>query len=50
MVFEHDDRQPYEFIWFLIAAGGAGFPPPPVAFPHKAHTHTWKKEENQQKL
>ena len=30
MGFEHDDRKPYEFIWFLIASGGAGFLPPPV--------------------
>ena len=25
MVFEHDDQKPYEFIWFLIASGGALF-------------------------
>ena len=32
MVFEHDNGKPYEFIWFLIAAGDAGFLPPPVVF------------------
>ena len=30
MVFENDDGKPYEFIWFLIASGDAGFLPPPV--------------------
>ena len=30
MVFAHDGQKPYEFIWFLITAGDAGFLPPPV--------------------
>ena len=29
MAFEHDDRTPYGFIWFIIASGDAGFLPPP---------------------
>ena len=30
MFFEHGYRQPYEFLWFLIISGRAGFHPPPV--------------------
>ena len=40
MAFEHDDRKPHELMWFLIAAGDAGFLPPPewrclICFPLK---------------
>ena len=29
MMFEYDDRKPYELTWFVITAGGARFPPTP---------------------
>ena len=37
MAFEHDDRKPYEFTWFLVASGDAGFLPPPVCSLQMVH-------------